>query len=186
MSDFALREGVLLDTWQRRHGGSLHHLSDLRRRSVLALAGADGRGPGRTPRQVARLALELFDATRDRHGLGDDARELLEAAALLCNVGLFLSHAAAPQAQLLRDPRAPTASPASTTTRSSCIALVARYHRKSEPKPKHAEFAALDDDDQRVVRALAGLLRIAIGLDRNHAGRVASVSRGRRRRRASS
>src|SRR5205823_2657616 len=34
-SDYALREGVLLDAWQRRHGGSLHHLSDLRRRSVV-------------------------------------------------------------------------------------------------------------------------------------------------------
>ncbi len=37
-SDYALREGVLLDAWQRHHGGSLHHLSDLRRRSVLHLA----------------------------------------------------------------------------------------------------------------------------------------------------
>ena len=33
VSDYALREGVLLDAWQRRHGGSLHHLSDLRRRA---------------------------------------------------------------------------------------------------------------------------------------------------------
>ena len=37
-SDYALREGVLLDAWQRHHGGSLHHLSDLRRRSVVNLA----------------------------------------------------------------------------------------------------------------------------------------------------
>src|SRR5690606_31644554 len=38
ISDFALREGVLLDTWHRGRGGSLDHLSDLRRRSVMALA----------------------------------------------------------------------------------------------------------------------------------------------------
>ncbi|HET6954127.1 MAG TPA: Ppx/GppA family phosphatase, partial [Acidimicrobiales bacterium] len=38
VSDSALREGVLLDTWRREHGGSLHHLSDLRRRSVGRLA----------------------------------------------------------------------------------------------------------------------------------------------------
>src|SRR5207244_7074252 len=37
-SDYALREGVLLDAWQRRHGGSLHHLSNIRRSSVLHLA----------------------------------------------------------------------------------------------------------------------------------------------------
>ncbi|TMK50038.1 MAG: Ppx/GppA family phosphatase [Actinobacteria bacterium] len=37
-SDYALREGVLLDAWQRRHGGSLHHLSNIRRSSVVQLA----------------------------------------------------------------------------------------------------------------------------------------------------
>ena len=57
------------------------------------------------------------------------------------------------------------------------IALVARYHRKSEPKAKHPEFAALDEDDQHEVAVLAGLLRVAIGLDRNHAGRVAGRER---------
>ncbi|HEY1280197.1 MAG TPA: Ppx/GppA phosphatase family protein, partial [Acidimicrobiales bacterium] len=38
VSDSALREGVLLDTIQRTHGGSLHHLRDVSRRSILALA----------------------------------------------------------------------------------------------------------------------------------------------------
>jgi exopolyphosphatase/guanosine-5'-triphosphate,3'-diphosphate pyrophosphatase len=56
------------------------------------------------------------------------------------------------------------------------IAQVARYHRKSAPKKKHAEFAALGKDDQRRVRVLAGILRVAVGLDRNHAGRVAAVT----------
>ena len=58
------------------------------------------------------------------------------------------------------------------------IAQIARYHRKSEPKPSHAEFAALDAADQHLVRTLAGILRVAIGLDRSHRGRVESV-RGR-------
>jgi len=55
------------------------------------------------------------------------------------------------------------------------IALIARYHRKSEPRSKHPEFATLDSSDQHLVRVLAGLLRVATGLDRNHASRVASV-----------
>ena len=50
------------------------------------------------------------------------------------------------------------------------IAQVARYHRKSAPKPKHEAFAALDEDDQTIVRTLAGILRVAIGLDRAHRG----------------
>jgi GNAT superfamily N-acetyltransferase len=50
------------------------------------------------------------------------------------------------------------------------IAEVARYHRKSAPKAKHAEFAALDPEDQATVRVLAGILRIGIALDRGHSG----------------
>ncbi len=53
------------------------------------------------------------------------------------------------------------------------IAQIARYHRKSEPKQSHPRFAALSRGDQRLVRSLAGVLRVAIGLDRRHDGRVA-------------
>ena len=55
------------------------------------------------------------------------------------------------------------------------IAQVARYHRKSEPKSSHPEFAALAGPDQDLVRALAGMLRVAIGLDRTHRGRIKGV-----------
>ncbi len=55
------------------------------------------------------------------------------------------------------------------------IALIARYHRRGRPKERHREFAALVDTDQRRVRILAGLVRIAIGLDRSHAARISSV-----------
>src|SRR5690606_29166260 len=56
------------------------------------------------------------------------------------------------------------------------IALVARYHRKSMPKSSHAEFNRLTAEGQHVVRALAGILRIAIGLDRSHQGNVVGLS----------
>ena len=56
------------------------------------------------------------------------------------------------------------------------IAQVARYHRKSAPKADHPEFAALPPRDQHLVRALAGVLRIAIGLDRTLDGRVTDVT----------
>ena len=55
------------------------------------------------------------------------------------------------------------------------IAEIARYHRKSEPKQSHETFAALSADDQRLVRSLAAVLRLAIGLDRRHDGRVGGV-----------
>ncbi|HZA76871.1 MAG TPA: Ppx/GppA phosphatase family protein [Acidimicrobiales bacterium] len=173
-SDFALREGVLLDTWRREHGGSLHHLSDLRRRSVLRLAGQMDEDLTHSA-QVARLALELFDVTCGVQGLGDDSRELLEAAALLANVGLFLSHAGHHKHSyyVIRNSELLSGF---TDREIELIAQVARYHRKSLPRPKHAEFAALDAEDRHRVRVLAGLLRIAVGLDRNHAGLVRGVS----------
>ena len=141
VSDYALREGVLLDTWRRRHGGSLHHLSDLRRQSVLDLGELMDEDPPHSA-QVARLALELFDATRDRHGLGDDAREILEAAALLCNVGMFLSHAQHHKHSYYVI-RGTDRLAGFNDDEVERIALVARYHRKSEPKARHPEFAAL-------------------------------------------
>ncbi|HET8617624.1 MAG TPA: Ppx/GppA phosphatase family protein [Acidimicrobiales bacterium] len=173
-SDYALREGVLLDTWRRVHGGSLHHLSDLRRRSVLRLAAQMDEDTAHSA-HVARLALDLFDATADRHGLGDDSREVLEAAALLANVGLFVSHAGHHKHSyyVIRNSELLTGF---TDREIELIAQVARYHRKSAPRRKHAEFAALDRDDQRRVRVLAGLLRVAVGLDRNHGARVSALS----------
>ncbi|HEY8546205.1 MAG TPA: Ppx/GppA phosphatase family protein [Acidimicrobiales bacterium] len=172
-SDYALREGVLLDTWRRTHGGSLHHLSDLRRRSVEHLLELMDEDPAHA-RHVARLALRLFDETAALHGLGDDSRELLEAGALLCNVGLFVSHSGHHKHSyyVIRN----SEHLAGFTDREvELIAQVARYHRKSPPAKRHDAFAALPPEDQRRVQLLSGLLRIAVGLDRNHAGRVVDV-----------
>ncbi len=62
-----------------------------------------------------------------------------------------------------------------TDTEIEIIALLARYHRKSAPKPSHADFMRLDHDDRELVRSLAALLRVAFGFDRSHDGRVASL-----------
>ncbi|HEX9317037.1 MAG TPA: hypothetical protein VGA71_16705, partial [Actinomycetota bacterium] len=172
-SDYALREGVLLDAWQRRHGGSLHHLSNIRRSSVVQLAELMDEDREHS-QHVAALALDLFDRTAELHGLGDDAREYLEAAALLCNVGLFLSHAGHHRHSYYVIRNSDLLS-GFTDREIELIALIARYHRKGLPRAAHPEFAALSKADQRLVRACAGLLRICIGLDRTHDARVAAV-----------
>ncbi|MGH9022097.1 MAG: Ppx/GppA phosphatase family protein [Acidimicrobiia bacterium] len=169
-SDYALREGVLLDTWQRRHGGSLHHLSDLRRRSVVRLSQLMDEDPGHSA-HIAALVLDLFDQTASRHGLGDDAREYLEAAALLCNVGLFLSHSSHHKHSyyVIRNSEHLSGF---TDREVELLAQIARYHRKSAPRPKHPEFALLAPEDQHLVRSCAGLLRVVVGLDRTRDARV--------------
>ncbi|HEV3075825.1 MAG TPA: Ppx/GppA family phosphatase, partial [Thermoanaerobaculia bacterium] len=55
------------------------------------------------------------------------------------------------------------------------IAHLARYHRGSLPKRKHPTFAALKPWQQKTVRRLAVLLRLADALDRTHASRVEEI-----------
>ncbi|MCU0411782.1 MAG: Ppx/GppA family phosphatase, partial [Bacteroidetes bacterium] len=55
-----------------------------------------------------------------------------------------------------------------TENEKEIIANIARYHRKSHPKVKHEGFRTLTPDEQKVVAQLAGILRVADGLDRNH------------------
>lgn len=173
ISEYALREGVILDLLQRSRGPSLDHLSDLRRESVVHLARQ--LDPDREHSEhTAELALRLFDDTTDLHGLGPWCRELLEAAALLHNVGLFISHSSHHKHSyyVIRNSEHLLGF---TDREIELIAQVARYHRKSAPKDKHPEFGALRPDDQHRVRVLAGLLRVAIGLDRAHALAVSDV-----------
>jgi exopolyphosphatase/guanosine-5'-triphosphate,3'-diphosphate pyrophosphatase len=175
ISEYALREGVLLDALHRVRGGTLHHLSDLRRSSVFHLMELCDDEPEHSL-QVARLVLELHDALGERLGVGDAERELLEAAALLSNVGLFISHSGHHKHSyyVIRNSEHLMGF---TDREIELIALVARYHRKSQPsEDKHAEFAALDPEDRARVRAMAAMLRVAIGLDRNHDAAVDSLS----------
>jgi len=172
-ADAALREGVLLDTLQRLTGDDLSHLSQLRRQSVLHLLELCYDDPEHAV-HVARLAGILFDGLRRTLGLRRKAGEILEAAALLANVGLFISHSRHHQHSyyVIRNSEHLTGF---TDHEIELIAQVARYHRKSAPTDRHPAFAALDEDDRALVTALAALLRIAIGLDRGHAGRVGQV-----------
>jgi exopolyphosphatase/guanosine-5'-triphosphate,3'-diphosphate pyrophosphatase len=182
VSTYALREGVLLDTYQRSEGGSLHHLRDVSRRSVLHLAEMCDDDPVHSA-HVARLALELFDGLVEVTAgspaapladLGEPAREYLEAGALLANVGLFVSHSKhhLHSYYVIRNSDVLTGF---TDDEIEIIALLARYHRKSTPKPRHPQFALLSADDQRLVRTLAAVLRVAIGLDRSHAQQVQAM-----------
>lgn len=178
-SDYALREGVLLDTLARSAGatGPGHELRDVARRSVRQLAERCDENPAHSA-HVARLATELFDATRKLHGLGDAERDYLEAAALLANVGLVISHSKhhLHSYYVIRNSELV----GFTDPEIELIAQVARYHRKSAPKPSHPTYAALTREHQRVVAVLAAILRVAIGLDRTQEGRVEHVRVSRR------
>jgi exopolyphosphatase/guanosine-5'-triphosphate,3'-diphosphate pyrophosphatase len=173
-SEGALRDGVLLDTLQRLSGdgGDVRHLRDVSRRSVRQLRDRCDDDPAHST-QVARLAVALFDGLQPLHGLGAAARDYLEAGALLANVGLVVAHTKhhLHSYYVIRNSELTGL----TDHEIEVIALIARYHRKSAPKPSHTEWAALDPQDQEVVRTTSAILRVAIGLDRCHEHRVAGV-----------
>ena len=113
------------------------------------------------------LALELFDETAVAHGLGIADSEVLEAAGLLHNIGRFVAHSSHHKHSyyLIRHSERLAGF---TEGELELIALVARYHRKSEPVSSHREYTALSKPDRFRVRLLAGLLRVGIALDRTY------------------
>jgi exopolyphosphatase/guanosine-5'-triphosphate,3'-diphosphate pyrophosphatase len=172
-SDYALREGLLLDTLRREGLIEVDDDHDAARRSIQQLA---DRCDDRTEhsQHVAELATQLFDQLEEPLNLQPEWRRYLEFASLLANVGVVVSHAKhhLHSYYLIRNSELMGL----TDQEVEIIAQVARYHRKSVPKREHAEFSALSTTDQRIVQSLAGILRIAIGLDRTYDARVKSVS----------
>jgi exopolyphosphatase/guanosine-5'-triphosphate,3'-diphosphate pyrophosphatase len=173
VSDYALREGLILDTLARREALAGPVAGDVAMASVRRLAARCDDHPEHSG-HVARLALELFDGLAGRLGLGAEERRWLEAAALLANVGVFVSHARhhLHSYYVIRNSELVGL----TDREIEIIAQVARYHRKSAPKADHPEWAALPAADREVVRRLAAILRVAIGLDRTQDGRVKRVT----------
>jgi len=124
---------------------------------------------------VARLADQLFGQLFDLHGLGPRERLVLEAAALLHDIGQghdpLVERHHKHTARLIRERPWVHFSPSEV----ELIAQVARYHRKSMPDTAHEEFRALDPVNRRVVQCLAALLRLADSLDRTHQQAVREV-----------
>ncbi|MED5418284.1 MAG: HD domain-containing protein, partial [Verrucomicrobiota bacterium] len=56
------------------------------------------------------------------------------------------------------------------------ISLVARYHRRSGPRLRHAAYRNLSADDRIRVSKLAALLRVADALERAHTQRIRDFS----------
>lgn len=116
--------------------------------------------------QVCKLSGLLFDALGDLHGLGDTERLLLQAAALMHDVG----YDARPGQHHKGSRDLILASHLEGFTRKQLMvmACVARYHRKGLPEDDHKVYRDLDEKGRATVRKLASLLRIADGLDRSH------------------
>ncbi len=170
--DTSLRSGLLVD--MAGPGGQ----TDLADFSHQVLASAESLGEkyqydSAHAKNVARLATQLFDQLQAEHGLPQRDRLMLEVAALLHDIGLFVglrAHhkhgqyliAASEIFGLSSDDR-------------SLVSNIARYHRRGLPQQSHLPYMALDRQDRVRVNKLAALLRVANALDAEQLQKVRSL-----------
>ena len=166
LCDLALREGLVLDYihQHRRDIARVDRYPDVRRRSTIELAERCN-WEAEHSRQVAALALALFDQTKTLHGLGDREREWLEYAALLHDIGNHISYQKHHRHShyLIKNGDLRGFEPEEIDV----IALAARYHRRATPKADHPGYCDLRAGPRRTVSVLAAFLRLAETLDRS-------------------
>ena len=128
----------------------------------------------RHARHVEKLCTTLFDATASLHQLQSRDRLLLRVAAILHEVGNFITPRAHHKHSyyIIRSSEIFGLSVHDIET----IALVARFHRHSIPKPVHEGYAELSREDRMRISKMAAILRVADALDRGHAQRVRGLT----------
>jgi exopolyphosphatase/guanosine-5'-triphosphate,3'-diphosphate pyrophosphatase len=171
--EWALREGIVLDAIGH------HSQADwsgepraLRQDSVLNLCRRCNWQEDHA-RQVARLALDLFDGTGELHHLNHHDREMLELGALLHDIGEHVSVEGHDKhtAYLVQHGRLRGFAPEEVAV----LACLGRFHRRGNPKLSFEPFASLPSALRERVQRLIALLRIADGLDRSHSGGVEGI-----------
>jgi len=158
-----IREGLILQSLRKRGLLSLAEQQRDWRESVLEFA-RSCRFDEQHSEQVCSMALEIFAAVSVENGLTERHRELLDAAALLHDIGYFINYHQHHKHSyhLIRHANLFGFTP----REREIIANLARYHRKAKPKKNHSNFSILTEEDQQLVRELGSILRLADGLDR--------------------
>jgi exopolyphosphatase/guanosine-5'-triphosphate,3'-diphosphate pyrophosphatase len=167
----SLRSGLLLDLLNPGEGDG----EDFGAQVIAGATSIGGRYgfDAAHAKNVAALAVRVFDELRTEHGLGNRDRLLLEVAALLHDIGIFVnvrghhkhSHYLISVSEIF----------GLTREDLGVVANVARYHRRALPQRSHVAYMALDSDSRIVVNKLAAILRFANALDADHLQKVRDV-----------
>ncbi len=167
-----IRHGLILRSLEK-HGLTAPSKEPLSWRSSVLNFGRACHFNETHAQQVAKLSLALFDAIAAPLGLDQHSRRLLEAAALLHDVGYFINYEQHHKHSyhLIRHARLFGFTP----REQEIIANAARYHRRALPKKKHENLQGLSPADRQIVTRLGGILRLADGLDRRRTQAVSSL-----------
>lgn len=166
-STYALREGMIIDfiNSNKKQFELLEEFPDNRERSVFQLLKKCSWHEKHST-HVSKIALKLFDDLRAHHDLTNQDRELLRYACLLHDIGYHISHTAHHKHALYIIQHAELKG--FDQNEIAILAHVSRYHRRSTPKKRHLEYAALPKEIQKKIKKLAAFMRVADGLDRSH------------------
>tara|TARA_R110002049_G_scaffold309282_1_gene520035 strand:- start:3511 stop:5088 length:1578 start_codon:yes stop_codon:yes gene_type:complete len=169
ISEAALRDGMIIDYINKEKETSnlqlVAHIPDPRERSIYELLRKCNWFEQHST-HVANMALQLFDAFKKDLDLLESDRELLRYAALLHDIGYYISHSKHHKHALyiIRNSELR----GFQENEVNLIAHVARYHRRSTPKKRHKKFKKLSKGLRKRIKRLSAILRVADGLDRSH------------------
>jgi len=124
--------------------------------------------------QDRKLALMIFNATKQLHSLGREERYWLECAAILHDIGLSRNargHHKSALRLILNDPQLPF-----TYKERYIIGSIARYHRKALPSKKHFNLKPVNQIENEKISILSSILRVADALDSSHKSVVQRVN----------
>jgi exopolyphosphatase/guanosine-5'-triphosphate,3'-diphosphate pyrophosphatase len=119
---------------------------------------------------VAQLCTTLFAQLKDEHQLPPKSEVILQVAALLHEIGLFVSNRSYHKHSLylIRNSEL-----FGLGKRDLLLAaMVARYHRRASPQPTHEGYSTLDRDERVAVAKMAAILRVADSLDESRSQRI--------------
>lgn len=122
---------------------------------------------------VESYSLLIFDSLKKMHGFSHRERRLLQAAAILHDIGKFVNskYHDVYSCHLLMDANIIGLSGGEMAQ----VANIARYHSGAVPSMSHAEWAELSSDARLTVSKLAAILRLADSLDRSHLQKLTDI-----------
>jgi exopolyphosphatase/guanosine-5'-triphosphate,3'-diphosphate pyrophosphatase len=180
ITSFGLREGIIVDSFRRMAGERVGRARDIRWESVRQLA-EQWQVDLRQAEAVVGLATEIFDKLADSlHPLSGERaswladRDLLRVASLLHESGKFISQSSYHRHSyyLINNGRIM----GFTQDERHLIALVALHHRKGSPRFDQGELRGLHKQEFKRVEFLAGILRLAVALNRSRRRSVKGVT----------
>ena len=123
---------------------------------------------------VRKLCTHIFAGTADLHQYGQRERIYLEISAILHDIGRFIRPSSHHKHSMYLIQNIELVG--LTNTERKIISLICRFHTRGLPSEKHGEFQSLSPKHQKLVNCLAGILRIADALDRDHRSAVTSIT----------